>query len=164
MTQTKPPQTGDTPHRAFIPLADGHRWDGVEHKPYKEDDRALFKDISRQTLFARPDLAGELRYFEVAPNGFSTLERHKHVHAVLILCGSGQALVGDHIVTLAQNDLITIPSMTWHQFRATSGSCLGFLCMVDAIRDKPLLPSDADLTVLKADPVIAAFLTTSCAG
>ena len=159
MTQTTPLHTGDTPHRAFNSSTDGHRWEGVEHKPYKEDDRALFKDISRQTLFARPDLAGELRYFEVAPNGYSTLERHEHVHAVLILCGGGQALVGDHIVTLAQNDLITIPPMTWHQFRATSGAVLGFLCMVDAIRDKPLLPSEADLTALKTDPLIAEFLT-----
>ena len=145
-------------HRAFTPTPDGHRWQGVEHKPYKEDDRALFEKISRQTLFSRPDLAGELRYFEVEPGGHSTLERHEHVHAVLILRGSGQALLGDHIATLAQNDLVTIPPMTWHQFRANAGDHLGFLCMVDAIRDKPQLPQPTDLATLQSNPAIAEFL------
>lgn len=148
----------DTPHRAFAATPDGHRWEGVEHKPYKEDERALFKDISRQTLFSRPDLAGELRYFEVAPGGFSTLERHEHVHAVLILRGSGAALVGDQIIALAQNDLVTIPPMTWHQFRSQPDQPLGFLCMVDALRDKPQLPTEGDLAQLKAHPALATFL------
>ncbi len=50
-----------------------YRWEGVEERPYKEDDRALFKSITRQVLFSDPDMHGELRYFEVAPDGFSTL-------------------------------------------------------------------------------------------
>ena len=53
------------------------RWEGVEQLPYKEDDRALFKSITRQVLFSDPAMHGELRYFEVAPGGFSTLERHE---------------------------------------------------------------------------------------
>ena len=57
------------------------RWDGVEMRPYKEDERALYKTITRQVLFSDPEMAGELRYFEVAPGGFSTLERHEHMHA-----------------------------------------------------------------------------------
>ena len=149
----------ETPLRPFTATPDGHRWAGVEHKPYKEDVRALFKDISRQTLFARPDLAGELRYFEVAPGGFSTLERHAHVHAVLILRGAGAALVGGRVITLAQNDLVTVPPMAWHQFRAADGEALGFLCLVDAVRDKPQLPTDAELSALMSDPAIARFLT-----
>lgn len=148
----------DTPHRAFLPTSGGYRWVGVEHQPYKEDEHALFRDISRQTLFSRPDIAGELRYFEVAPGGHSTLERHEHVHAVLILRGGGQALVGTQIVQLAQNDLITVPPMTWHQFRACHDQPLGFLCMVDAQRDKPQLPTGPELSALKGIPAIAAFL------
>ena len=146
-------------HRAHVATAEGVRWDGVEHKPYKEDERALFSMISRQTLFSRADLAGELRYFEVAPGGFSTLERHEHVHAVLILTGAGQALVGDEVVTLSRSDLVTVPPMTWHQFRANAGQPLGFLCMVDAIRDKPQLPDEADLAKLAERPAVAAFLS-----
>ena len=152
------PDDETPPHRPFQPGTDGHRWEGVEHKPYKKDERALFKDISRQTLFSRPDLAGELRYFEVAPGGFSTLERHEHVHAVLILGGGGEALVGVELIVLRQNDLVTVPPMTWHQFRAGADQPLGFLCMADAIRDKPQLPTDADLAALRSDPAIARFL------
>ena len=68
-------------HAIHRKATDDFRWDGVELRPYKEDERALFKAITRQVLFSDPDMAGELRYFEVAPGGFSTLERHEHMHA-----------------------------------------------------------------------------------
>ena len=143
------------PHRA---ARDDFRWDGVEMRPYKEDEHALYKAITRQVLFSDPDMAGELRYFEVAPGGFSTLERHQHMHGVLILRGSGHCLVGDEVKSLATNDLVTISPMTWHQFRASKGEPLGFLCMVDAQRDKPQLPGAEDVARLRRNPAIAAFL------
>src|ERR1700716_1646591 len=105
------------PHRAA--QAD-FRWDGVEMRPYKEDERALYKTITRQVLFSDPEMHGELRYFEVAPGGFSTLERHEHMHAVLILRGRGHCLVGGEGKAGATRDLVTVPPMTWHQFRATA--------------------------------------------
>jgi mannose-6-phosphate isomerase-like protein (cupin superfamily) len=134
------------------------RWEGVAVLPYKEDARALFRSITRQVLFSDPDMHGELRYFEMAPGGFSTLERHEHMHAVLILRGRGHALIGRAVKRLAPHDLVTVPAWTWHQFRATAGEPLGFLCMVNARRDKPLLPSDAELAELCTDPAIDAFL------
>jgi mannose-6-phosphate isomerase-like protein (cupin superfamily) len=135
-----------------------HRWEGVEQLPYKEDDRALFKSVTRQVLFSDCELGGELRYFEVAAGGFSTLERHAHMHAVLILRGRGHCLIGGEIKSLETRDLVTVPPLTWHQFRATKGEPLGFLCMVNAQRDKPQLPTEADLARLTADPAIAEFL------
>lgn len=143
------------PHRA---ARDDFHWDGVDMRPYKEDERALYKTITRQVLFSDPAMAGELRYFEVAPGGFSTLERHEHMHAVLILRGRGHCLVGDEVKTLETRDLVTVPPMTWHQFRATRDEPLGFLCMVDAQRDKPQLPAAEDVARLRSDPAIAAFL------
>ena len=137
---------------------DDYRWDEVAQLPYKEDDRALFRAITRQVLFSDTALASELRYFEVAPGGFSTLERHEHMHAVLILRGRGHCLIGRDVKALATRDLVTVPPMTWHQFRATGSEPLGFLCMVNAQRDKPQLPSAAELAELEADPAIAAFL------
>jgi mannose-6-phosphate isomerase-like protein (cupin superfamily) len=101
---------------------------------------------------------GELRYFEMAPGGFSTLERHEHMHAVLILRGRGHCLVGGDVKPIETRDLITVPPMTWHQFRATRGEPLGFLCMVNAARDKPQLPTETDLAGLQEDARIAAFL------
>jgi mannose-6-phosphate isomerase-like protein (cupin superfamily) len=138
--------------------AKGYRWEGVEELPYKEDGRALFKSITRQVLFADPQLDGELRYFEMAPGGFSTLERHEHMHAVLILRGRGHCLVGEDVRAIETRDLVTVPAMTWHQFRATRGEPLGFLCMVNAARDKPQLPSAEDLAKLERNARIAAFL------
>jgi len=135
-----------------------YRWEGVECLPYKEDERALFKSVSRQILFSDPDLAGELRYFEVQPGGFSSLERHEHMHGVLILRGRGRCLVGNAVRAVETYDLVTVPAWTWHQFRAASDEPLGFLCMVNARRDKPHLPGEADLAELKADGEIAAFL------
>src|SRR5215510_9807015 len=138
--------------------ASGYRWEGVEELPYKEDGRALFKSITRQVLFADPQLDGELRYFEMAPGGFSKLERHEHMHAVLILRGRGHCLVGEEVSAIETRDLVTVPAMTWHQFRATQGEPLGFLCMVNAARDKPQLPSPEDLAKLERNAKIAAFL------
>jgi len=138
--------------------AKGFRWEGVDELPYKEDDRALFKAITRQVLFSDPDMHGELRYFEMQPGGFSTLERHEHMHAVLVLRGRGHCLVGNDVNPIETRDLVTVPPMTWHQFRATKGEPLGFLCMVNATRDKPQVPSAEDLAKLSADAKIAAFL------
>ena len=142
------------PHRA---AQDDFRWDAVEMRPYKQDERALFRAITRQVLFSDPDMAGELRYFEVAAGGFSTLERHEHMHGVLILRGSGHCLVGDEVKSLETRDLVTVPPMAWHQFRATRGEPLGFLCMVNAARDKPQLPAPEDVARLRKNPAIAAF-------
>jgi mannose-6-phosphate isomerase-like protein (cupin superfamily) len=135
-----------------------YRWEGVEERPYKEDDRALFRSITRQVLFSDPGMHGELRYFEVAAGGFSTLERHEHMHAVMILRGRGHCLVGNEVRPIETHDLVTVPPMTWHQFRATRGEPLGFLCMVNATRDKPQLPSADDLAKLQTDRTVAAFL------
>jgi quercetin dioxygenase-like cupin family protein len=144
--------------------ANAYRWEGVNTLPYKQDDRALFKSITRQVLFADPQLHAELRYFEIEAGGYSTLERHEHMHAVLILRGHGHCLVGNEVRAVELRDLITVPPLTWHQFRAGADEPLGFLCMVNAVRDKPQLPSVEDLAQLKSDEKIAAFLGEEPAG
>lgn len=136
----------------------GFRWAGVEPRPYKEEGAAPFKAVSRQTLFADPGIAAELRYFEIGAGGFSTLERHAHVHCVMILRGRGRCLVGARVHGVAAHDLVTIPQWTWHQFRAASDEPLGFLCLVNAERDRPQLPGEEDLAALRAIPAVAEFL------
>ena len=137
---------------------DDYRWDDVDLLQYKEEGSAPFKAITRQVLFHNPALKCELRYFEMAAGGYSTLERHEHMHAVLILRGNGEVLIGDAVKKIATNDLVTVDPMTWHQFRASADAPMGFLCMVNAARDKPQLPSADDLARLAAEPAIAAFL------
>jgi hypothetical protein len=55
-------------------------------------------------------------------------------------------------------DLVTIEAWAWHQFRAGPEAPLGFLCLVDAARDRPRLPAPEDMAALRADPAIARFL------
>jgi quercetin dioxygenase-like cupin family protein len=134
------------------------RWADTDLLAYKEEGSAPFKAITRQTLFRDPALKAELRYFEMAPGGYSTLERHDHMHAVLILRGAGQCLVGDQVYDIDTNDLVSIPAWTWHQFRAGPNRHLGFLCMVNVDRDRPVLPTAEERKAMEVDPRVAAFL------
>ncbi|WP_428535055.1 cupin domain-containing protein [Rhodopila sp.] len=142
----------------FRPALEGFRWDGVAYQPYKQDGSAPFKDVSRQVLFHADGLGCELRYFEVGTGGYSTLERHQHAHAVMVLRGHGECLVGAEIRSVKPLDLVSIPSWTWHQFRASEHEPLGFLCMVNVARDRPQLPTEQEVTDLKALPGVARFL------
>jgi quercetin dioxygenase-like cupin family protein len=136
------------------------RWRGVDVLAYKREGAAPFCGVTRQVLFDDPALACQLRYFEVEPGGHTTLERHEHAHAVVIERGRGRVLVGDAIHDVAPHDLVHVPAMTWHQFVAAGDAPLGFLCMVNAERDRPQLPTPDDLAKLRANPAIAAFVRT----
>ena len=132
-------------------------WEQVPLLAYKEG--GPYKGVTRQVLFeGEPSLPVQWRYFEVEPGGHSTLERHAHIHYVVILRGGGRCLVGTEISDIAEHDLIEVPSLEWHQFRAAADAPLGFLCLVSAVRDRPQLPEANDLDGLGRDPAIADFI------
>ena len=137
---------------------EGFRWDGVELLRYKDEGAAPFRDVTRQVLFDEAPAGTQWRYFEVAPGGHSTLERHEHTHAVLVLRGCGRVLVDDEVHPVGVHDLVEIGPMTWHQFRADAGEALGFLCLVASDRDRPRLPDEGELAALRSNPAVAAFL------
>ena len=118
------------------------RWEGVDLLRYKDAGAAPFRDVTRQVLFDDPSVGAQWRYFEVAPGGWTTLERHRHVHNVMVVRGAGRCRLGDHEHELAPLDLVTVPPMTWHQFRAGPDEPLGFLCLVNRVRDRPQLPDE----------------------
>ncbi|HEY0867752.1 MAG TPA: cupin domain-containing protein, partial [Fimbriimonas sp.] len=95
---------------------------------------------------------------EIGQGGHSTLERHEHAHLVMVIRGCGEVLVGDEVSSIGLHDLVQIPPMTWHQFRATRGEELGFLCIVSQERDRPQRPGEEDLQAMRADAKVAAFL------
>lgn len=137
---------------------EGFRWEGVPVRAYKGED-GPFRDVTRQLLFGREEgLDWDLRYFEVAPGGWTTLERHDHPHAVVVLRGAGRALVHPKISEVRPFDLVHVPSGTWHQLRAAPEGPLGFLCLVDAERDRPVRPSPAELEELRRDAEVSAFI------
>ena len=136
---------------------DDFGWEHVPVLAYKEG--GPYRGVTRQILFeGRDSLPAQWRYFEVEPSGHSTLERHEHVHNVLILRGRGQCLVDGEVSDIGEHDLVHVPKLAWHQFRAAEHSPLGFLCLVAAERDRPQLPSEEDLRALSADPAVAAFI------
>jgi quercetin dioxygenase-like cupin family protein len=134
------------------------RWEGIEVRPYKEEG-THFSGVTRQVLFEGCEgLECQLRYFEVAAGGWSSLERHHHAHAVMIIRGHGRVLIGERVVVAAASDLVRVPPLTWHQFRAADDAPLGFLCMVDCERDRPERPDAEALATLTALPEVAAFI------
>lgn len=134
------------------------RWEGIELMHYKAGGGTTFQDVTRQVLFDEKDIAFQWRYFEVAPGGYSSLERHEHAHAVMIVRGQGRVLLGDSVHPVAMYDLVFVPPLTWHQFRPLGNEPLGFLCIVNSERDRPQLPSPEQMAELRANSVVAEFI------
>lgn len=139
--------------------SDKYRWKDIDLLPYKEDGGTHFKSITRQTLFnGENDLPVEFRYFEIGTDGHSTLERHQHQHAVMIIRGSGHVFVGDKITPINTHDVVHIPPYTWHQFRANNNEELGFLCIVANERDRPQRPTPENLEELGQIDGVSEFI------
>ena len=119
-------------------------WESIERKVYKESGTG-FKSVSRFSLLTDefPELNSHTRYFEIDPGGYSSLEMHRHPHSVIILKGAGSVIMDNEISDVKEHDIIFIAPNTIHQFQADKGEKLGFLCIVDRYRDKPVVP-DAD--------------------
>jgi ribulose-bisphosphate carboxylase large chain len=118
----------------------GFRWEGLPVTEYK---RAAEHHcgVNRVTLVGDRGeaTAFHIRYFEMAPGGFTTLEHHVHEHAVIILRGRGQVQLGDTQHELGFGDTVYVAPDEPHQFRNLSATePFGFLCVVDAARDRPL--------------------------
>lgn len=144
--------------KTHIRRTDDFRWAGIPVSAYKPGG-THFAGITRQLLFEGGEGLGcQLRYFEIEAGGYSSLERHRHGHAIIVVRGEGRALVGDRIVDLATFDLVNVPPLTWHQFRAGGDQPFGFLCMVDCGRDAPERPDGSVLAALRSDPRIAEFI------
>ncbi len=98
-----------------------------------------FCGIDRQTLIG---LKGErakfhVRYFEVEPGGHSSLEKHEHEHAVICVRGRGRALAGDKVYEVGFMDALYVAPNEPHQLINPGSEPFGFICIVDAKRDRP---------------------------
>ncbi len=117
------------------------RWEHTEVEPYKIAARGVgeFAGASRQVLIGKRGerVAFHLRYFELEPGGYTSLERHRHAHVVIGVRGRGQVRIGDQEHPLAPHDLIYIGPEQAHQLRGAGRTKFGFFCIVNARRDKP---------------------------
>ena len=115
------------------------RWEGVPVEAYKAP-------ADHWCGILRASLAGEsgertafhVRYFEIAPGGFSSLEHHGHEHVVIVMRGRGEVRLGAEVHPLGFGDVVYVAPHEAHQFRNAAGEPFGFLCVVDARRDKPV--------------------------
>ncbi len=116
------------------------RWSGVRVERYKKQEGG-WSSISRNVLVGN---SGEstrfhLRYFEIAPKGFSSKERHRHEHVVICVRGKGKILIGEKLQTIKHLDTVYIAPKTIHQLSNPYEEPFGFFCIVNAKRDKPEL-------------------------
>ncbi|MGH2399518.1 MAG: cupin domain-containing protein, partial [bacterium] len=131
-------------------------WDGVPAQVYKHGYQGSagmgWSDVVRHTLACGESLAFQLRYFEIGPGGFSSLEKHQHAHTIIVLRGSGRVIAGREVFAVGPFDLVVIPAGAPHQFVTAGHEPFGFLCPVDADRDAPQALTPDELESLLQDP------------
>jgi quercetin dioxygenase-like cupin family protein len=135
-------------------------WEGVAAAGYKSDgemDGAGYRGVTRHILSGSNDEPStfQVRYFQVEPGGFTRLERHEHIHSVTVIRGRGYAIVGDTVHPIADLDHVYVPPMTLHQFVNEGDTPFGFLCIVDAVRDRPQPATPDEVARLEANTATA---------
>ena len=143
----------------FHPFRPDFTWEGVELRRYK-DEKGNWLGVIRQVLAGKSgeEVPFEVRYFEVAPGGYSSLEKHGHPHVVLCLRGKGKAVVGTEVYEMQPYDLVYVGPWTPHQFLAGEEEPFGFLCIVAADRDRPQALSPEELALLRQNPRTAHLI------
>jgi S-methyl-1-thioxylulose 5-phosphate methylthiotransferase len=131
------------------------RWQGVEPRPYKQGGG--FEGVTRYVLAGEMPASFALRYFELEPGGYSSLEKHRHVHFVIVVRGAGKALVGETVVELEPLDAVYVPPMTPHRWINEGEKPFGFLCPVDSERDRPQPLDEAERDALRSSPATARY-------
>ena len=81
----------------------------------------------------------QVRYFEISPGGFSSREYHRHEHVVVVMRGRGEVWLDGTWHEVGFGDTVYVAPLEVHQFRNASAEPFGFLCVVDAERDAPVM-------------------------
>ncbi len=129
---------------AIYTFCDDYTWQGVEQERYKAEAGG-WAAIARNVLIgARGEsVLFDLRYFEIAPGGHSSLEKHQHEHVVVGIRGRGQVLLGGKIHQVGFLDTLYLAPDDPHQLLNPFDEPFGFFCIVNHDRDRPR-PVDAD--------------------
>lgn len=134
-------KTGPGQNRsAFYRHKGNFAWQGIKDEPYKKEGND-WADIARRVLIGSHGESTKfhVRYFEIFPGGNSSLERHRHEHVVICVKGEGMVITGRTKRKMQFMDTIYISPDTPHQLFNPFKSPFGFLCIVNAKRDRPKL-------------------------
>ena len=90
-----PPPIEGNHSKVIRKVAGAFDWKDVPLEAYKAT-AAEYKGITRRELAGKRGETTKfhVRYFEIEPGGYSTLEKHEHEHVVLPMRGSGEAQAG----------------------------------------------------------------------
>jgi quercetin dioxygenase-like cupin family protein len=101
----------------------------VEATRYEGEDS---RGVAIRPLISRNDGAPTfvMRYFEVAPGGYTPRHSHSWEHEVFVISGEGTVTGGEDASSLAPGTAVFIPGHEEHQFRNTGEAPLVFTCAV----------------------------------
>ncbi len=113
-------------------------WQEVKIEEYK-DETTDWSRVIRCVLIGRHNETTKfhVRYFEVSPGGYTSFEKHRHEHVVIGIRGKGIAICGKKKFELDFLDVLYIAPNIPHQLRNPFIEPFGFLCIVNAKRDRP---------------------------
>jgi ribulose-bisphosphate carboxylase large chain len=130
----------DGNHSKVIRHSGDFTWRDIPLEPYKATTE-FWQGITRRELSGKRGESQNfhVRYFEIAPGGYSTLEKHEHEHVVIPIRGEGVVQFGCYTYEVHMGDVVYIAPLDPHQFRNpdTNDEPFGFLCIVNAERDAP---------------------------
>lgn len=139
-------------------------WEGILPVEYKENAGDApgmgWRGVKRYSLGRPPYIGAQfaLRYFEIEPGGYSSLEKHAYVHLVVVIRGRGRALVGTQVFDLKPFDVLYVPPLVPHRWLNPYEEPFGFLCPADAERDKPQPLSPDEWNALQQNPETAPYV------
>lgn len=124
--------------RGGIARSEGHTYPDVELTTYK-DEPGTWVAVTRRVLAPESETKFETRYFEVAPGGYTSFERHGHEHVVIVQRGQGRVRLHDQWAEIGAGDTVHVGPNTPHQFVNAGEEPFGIVCIVDRDRDRPVL-------------------------
>ncbi len=136
----EPGPNGEGIH-SLLKFIEGFHWQHRDDRKYKstEDD---FAQVRRVELIGRHGEQADfdLRYFEIEPGGYTSLEKHLHTHVIIAARGAGVLITDELRDDLKPMDVAYVKPLEVHQLRNESDAPFGFFCIVDRERDRPMRP------------------------
>ncbi len=120
----------------FQPDGTSFKWGGARSRRYRDADDV--RGVTENWLVGKAEDARNfaIRYYEVAPGGFSHAEEHAHDHGVVLLRGKARLILNDEEFVIEPFDVAYISPNDFHQLVNIGEEPMGFLCVIPAHRQK----------------------------